>query len=244
MDISNYNQNYNKWFLTKVKQAIKDYRMINPEDHVVIGLSGGKDSLALAFILALLKKFSHLSFHLTAVNIHPGWDADNQPLAEFCQKLNLPFFEENTQIAEIVFDARKEKNPCALCSNLRRGALVKITQKLGANKLALGHHGDDAIETLLLNSTLGGKLKSFTPVIYYPDSQITVIRPLIYLREKTINSLSQKQDFPVQSSPCPLDKKTKRQDMKNLLLHMEKVVPKCGDNLINALKDQWQRESF
>jgi len=242
MDHLNYNPNYSKWFLTKVKQAIKEYRMIEKNDHVTIGLSGGKDSISLAFILSLLKKYSHMDFQLTAINIHPGWEVDNRPLAEFCQLLEIPFYEEKTQIFEIVFHTRKEKNPCALCSNLRRGTLVQTARKIGANKLALGHHGDDAIETFLLNSTMGGKLNSFTPVVFYPDTGISIIRPLIYLREKTIISLSRKENFPVQASPCPLDKKTKREDMKKLLCEMEKAVPNCGDSLLTALKDRWRQE--
>ncbi|MEL7568776.1 MAG: ATP-binding protein [Dehalobacterium sp.] len=135
MDKIIYNFNYNQWFLTKVKQAIKDFRMIESNDRVMIGLSGGKDSLFLAFVLALLQKYSHLKFQLLAINIHPGWNIDNESLYEFCHRLAIPFYEEKTQIAEIVFEARKEKNPCALCSKLRRGALVNAAQKQGFNKL-------------------------------------------------------------------------------------------------------------
>jgi len=233
------NPNDDKWFLTKVKNAIKDFHMIEPQDKVVVGLSGGKDSLCLTFILSLLQKYSHLKFELAALTIHPGWEVDNRPLFEFCRQLDIPLWEERTEIAQIVFQARKEKNPCALCSKLRRGALVKRAQRQGFHKLALGHHGDDAVETLLLNSTLGGRLSSFSPVIVYPDSGITVIRPLIYLREKTIVSLSKRENLPVQASPCSLDKKTKRQDMKVLLEEMEKAVPGCTAHLITALKSQW-----
>lgn len=233
------NKNYNKWFLTKVKQAIKDFHMIKKEDKVAVGLSGGKDSLSLLFILSLLQKYSHLEFQLAAITLNMGWDMDTIPLKAFCDHLEVPFYEEPTEIAQIVFDERKEKNPCALCGKLRRGALVNTAKKLGFNKVALGHHGDDAIETLLLNSTLGGNLSSFTPLINYLDSGITIIRPLIYLRERTIISLTQAEQFPVQPSPCPLDKHTKRQEMKDLVTEIENRISGSGNNLLVALRKQW-----
>lgn len=236
------NSNYNKWFLTKVKQAIADFGMIEQGDKVAVGLSGGKDSIFLLFVLSLLAQFSHLKFELGAIHIEPGWSSNEDFLRKFCRGLNIPYFEEKTEIAEIVFHRRNEKNPCSLCSSLRRGALVRSAKKLGFQKIALGHHGDDAVETLLLNSMLGGKLESFSPVIFYPDTGIAIIRPLIYLRERTVVSAVRRENLPFQSNPCPIDKKTKRQEMKEFLADMEKRIPRSGDSLITALKSQWLKQ--
>jgi len=238
-----FKANDNQWFLTKVKQAIADYRMIQDGDRVAVGLSGGKDSMLLLLLLDWLRRYSHLNFQLGALHIALDRGEDTQPLQAYCLAMEVPYYEERTDITEIIFSRRQEKNPCALCSKMRRGALVKAAEKLGYNKIALGHHGDDALETLLLNGLVGGRLKSFTPLIRYPDNGIAIIRPMIYLRERTVTAVARREKLPVQASLCPMDRNTKRQEMKNLLQEIEARVPRCGDSLLTGLKEQWLLEA-
>lgn len=231
-------RNYRKWFLSKVKKAVRDYDMIQSGDNIVVGISGGKDSLALLFILNALKRYSALSFDITAVTIDLGWNMDFTPIKNFCDEIKVPFKIIKTYIGKIVFDVRKENNPCSLCSKMRRGALDNAAKELGANKVALGHHGDDMIETLFLNLIFNGRFSTFEPKVFLSRKKLTLIRPLIYLEEKTVSTISNSKKLPVIKNLCPAANKTKRYDVKKLIEHANNIFPRARQNLITALKHQ------
>ena len=195
--------------LSKMRQAINDYNLIENGDKIAVGLSGGKDSVTLLNLLNAYKKFSPEKFELIAITLNPG-GVDNSPLYKLCKDLNVPFYEIQTDINKIVFDLRKEKNPCSLCANLRRGALNSTAQKLGCNKVALGHHKDDAIETLLLSMFYEGRINCFSPKTFMAKNNLSLIRPMVYINEGSIKNLVKKYNFPVIKNPCPADGKTKR----------------------------------
>jgi len=230
------NRNFGKWFLTRVKKAIIDYNMIENGDKIAVGVSGGKDSSTLLFILDLLRKYSPWKFDIVAVNVDLGWEMDLGPVADFCRERDIPFEIVKSDIARVVFDIRKEPNPCSLCSRMRRGALDSAAVELGCNKVALAHHADDMMETLLLNLIFTGRFETFLPKTYMSRKNVTVIRPLIYLSERTIKSIARSQNLPVIESPCPATGKTKREDMGKLLDHMEQIFPKARENILAAIK--------
>lgn len=230
------NRNFGKWFLTRVKKAIIDYNMIENGDKIAVGVSGGKDSSTLLFILDLLRKYSPWKFDIVAVNVDLGWEIDLGPVADFCRERDIPFEIVKSDIARVVFDIRKEPNPCSLCSRMRRGALDSAAVELGCNKVALAHHADDMMETLLLNLIFTGRFETFLPKTYMSRKNVTVIRPLIYLSERTIKSIARSQNLPVIESPCPATGKTKREDMGKLLDHMEQIFPKARENILAAIK--------
>lgn len=230
------NRNFGKWFLTRVKKAIIDYNMIENGDKIAVGVSGGKDSSTLLFILDLLRKYSPWKFDIVAVNVDLGWEMDLGPVADFCRERDIPFEIVKSDIARVVFDIRKEPSPCSLCSRMRRGALDSAAVELGCNKVALAHHADDMMETLLLNLIFTGRFETFLPKTYMSRKNVTVIRPLIYLSERTIKSIASSQNLPVIESPCPATGKTKREDMGKLLDHMEQIFPKARENILAAIK--------
>jgi len=230
------NRNFGKWFLTRVKKAIIDYNMIENGDKIAVGVSGGKDSSTLLFILDLLRKYSPWKFDIVAVNVDLGWEMDLGPVADFCRERDIPFEIVKSDIARVVFDIRKEPSPCSLCSRMRRGALDSAAVELGCNKVALAHHADDMMETLLLNLIFTGRFETFLPKTYMSRKNVTVIRPLIYLSERTIKSIARSQNLPVIESPCPATGKTKREDMGKLLDHMEQIFPKARENILAAIK--------
>lgn len=222
--------------LSPLRKAVDDYEMIKEGDKIAVGLSGGKDSLTLLCALAGLRRFYPQKFELVAVTVDMGLDydiAEINALKEFCKNLNVEYHIEKTQIAEVVFDIKKEKSPCSLCANMRRGALNSTAVKLGCNKVALGHHGDDLIETFMLSLTYEGRLSTFSPVTYLERANLTVIRPMIYLREYQVQSFS--KDLPVLHNPCPVNHKTQREYVKNLLNDIKKEIPFVQDNMLNAL---------
>lgn len=230
-------KSYSKWFLTKVKKAVRDFDMIQNKDRIGIGVSGGKDSIALLFILDLFRKYSHLEFSIHAVSLDLGWGVDYTPLIEFCKNRDIPLHIEKTDIGEIVFYHRKEKNPCSLCSKMRGGALNNVVKQLDCNVVALGHHADDAIETLLLNMIFTGKLGTFQPKIFLDRSGLTLIRPLVYLHEDVIISLVKSENLPIIDNPCPASGVTKREDIKNLIDMMEEIFPSARANLLSSLSN-------
>jgi tRNA(Ile)-lysidine synthase TilS/MesJ len=198
--------------------------MINEGDKIAVGISGGKDSLALLCALAAMRDFYPKKYSLVGLTVDMGFKEpmDLSPVEEFCQKLGVAYHIEKTAIASVIFENRKEKNPCSLCSKMRRGAINKAAVKLGCNKLALGHHCDDVIDTFMLNLFYGGKLGTFSPVTELEKSGITQIRPMIYVREKELTGFIKKAELPVVKSTCPADKNTRREDMKKLILQLEK----------------------
>ncbi|HHY03696.1 MAG TPA: tRNA 2-thiocytidine(32) synthetase TtcA [Thermoanaerobacterales bacterium] len=229
---------YGKWFLNKVKKAIIDYNMIQNGDSVAVGISGGKDSIALLFILDLIKKYSPFDFNIVAVYVDLGLKMDYTPVEYYCKSIDIPFAKVDTHIAPLVFNKRKEKNPCSLCANMRRGALNNEALRLGCNKIALGHHADDLIETLFLNIIFTSRFATFEPVSFLSKTNLTLIRPLIYIQEKTLESVVKAKKLPVVQNPCPASGATKRSDIKQLLNHMEKIHPRAKPNILAAMKKQ------
>lgn len=223
--------------MSQVRKCVRDYNMLEPGDRVVAGVSGGKDSLALLRLMAELRDHSPVPFSLHAVTLDMGYEEmDFSPVAELCARLKVPYTVKQTQIREIVFDIRKEENPCALCAKLRRGILNDAALELGANKVALGHHYDDAIETFLLSMIYEGRLSSFLPVTYMDRTGLTLIRPMLYLHEKTISNFVTRENLPVVHNPCPADKNTKREDVKALLYELEGRYPGLKDNIFGGLQ--------
>lgn len=220
--------------LSKMRQAINDYKLIETGDKIAVGLSGGKDSLTLLHLLNSYKKFSPEKFDLIAITLNPG-KVDNSPLHKLCKELYIEFHEIQTDIQEIVFDIKKEKNPCSLCAKLRRGILHDTAEKLGCNKVALGHHKDDAIETLMLTLSYEGRINCFSPKSFMEKNNITLIRPMVYIPEHMIKSTAKKYNFPIITNPCPADKKTKREDIKILIEELNVKIPGFKDNLFGAL---------
>lgn len=222
--------------------------MIAPGDSVAVGVSGGKDSLLLLRALSIYREFSLNPFALSAITVSPGLEPfDLSGVQAMCDSLNVPYHIIQTEIGKIVFEERKESNPCALCSKMRRGALANACNELGINKLALGHHRDDAIETLLMSLLFEGRFHTFHPVTHLDRTDITQIRPLIYSSEKQIIALTRKLNLPVVESPCPANHHTRREEMKRLMDELCKKYPNARAQILSALKNEaqyglWTRE--
>ena len=234
--------------LSTVRRAVDEYHMIEENDRICVGLSGGKDSLTLLTLLSSLRRFYPKKFELFAVHMDPAFydagfgtkeDAERgiSALHDFCAQLDVPFHTERTHIAEIVFSVRREENPCSLCSRMRRGALHGAAKLLSCNKLALGHHFDDAVETLIMNLFNEGRIGCFSPVTYLNRRDITVIRPLLYCSEKSIRYFVSRSDLPLIESPCPADKDSERKRVKELLRRLEKEeYPGLKHRLFGAMQ--------
>lgn len=234
--------------LSKARKAIQDFDMIQENDKIAVGLSGGKDSLTLLHILKNYQRFSPQKFELIAITLNPG-GVDNSPLYKLCEELNVEFHEVQTDIKEIVFDIRKEKNPCSLCANLRRGALNGTAKELGCTKVALGHHKDDAIETFLMSMIYEGRVSCFSPKSTMNKQNITIIRPMIYIEEYMTKKATKEYNYPVIKNPCPADGLTKRQDIKELVAKLNKEIPGSKKNIFGALNNSeklfiWDKEKI
>jgi len=230
-----------KQILGALRRADKEFRMIEPGDRIAVGVSGGKDSLLLLHAMALYRKFSPNPFELSALTISMGFEPfDLSGIRAMCDRLEVPYIVKETQIGRIVFEERKEKNPCALCSKMRRGALAQACTEHGFNKVALGHHRDDALETLLMSVLHEGRLHTFHPVTKLERTGITQIRPLVYVSEKQIIHMERKLSLPVVKSPCPADGETNREEMKLLLDALCRRYPNARDQMLSALINQDQ----
>jgi len=222
--------------LSRVRKAVTDYNMIQDGDKIAVGVSGGKDSIALLYCLNALSRFLPERFSVVAVTLslgNPGFDLDS--LVELYKRLGVEYHIEETNIAKIVFDIRNEKNPCSLCSNMKRGAFYNTAKKLGCNKSAFGHHKDDVIETLLLSLFYEGRINTFSPVTYLDRKDITLIRPLIYIEEKMIRSFVRQECITPIKSGCRVDCLTKRQYIKDRIGELMKENPKIKDNMFGAI---------
>ena len=233
--------------LSLTRQCVKDYQMITEGDRIAVGLSGGKDSLTLLSALCRLQSFYPLPFSLRAILVDIGAPGtDYSAIRSFCDSLGVPFTLIETEIQTIVFDVRREKNPCSLCSKMRHGALHDTAKALGCNKVALGHHRDDAIETFLLSLYFEGRIHSFSPVTYLPDKDLTLIRPFLYVPERSIWGYANRTHLPIAKSACPADGHTKRQEMKEHIKELEKRYPGIKKRLFTALSrsgmDGWDRK--
>lgn len=214
--------------LSYARRALDDYGMINDGDKVCVGVSAGKDSLSLLCAMAELQKFYPKKFDLIAVTIDMDFGAiggkpsDFSEIYELCERLGVKYHVEKSDIAKIVFDIRKESNPCSLCAKLRRGMLNDTAKRLGCNKVALGHHFDDAVETFMLNLFYEGRIGCFAPVTYLDRTDITVIRPFVYVPEKDVEYFARNSLLPVIESSCPANEHTEREEMKTLLRNLER----------------------
>lgn len=223
--------------LSYIRKAIDDYSMIEDGDKIAVGLSGGKDSITLLMGLKALQRFYDKKFDLIAISVNPGFDFFNSEfLQATCKRIGVQYVEEKTHIKEIVFDIRKEKNPCSLCANLRRGILNSVAIREGCNKIALGHNEDDVLETFFLNLLYGGSIGTFAPKSYMDRSGITLIRPLIYAPEKSIKTFVKKNNIELMPKCCPMDGVSKREDMKNLIHELQKDIPMVKTNIYGAIK--------
>lgn len=224
-----------------IRRADTDFDMIQPGDRVAVGVSGGKDSMLLLKALALYRRFSGKDFALEALMLTMGFEPfDVSPVQALCEEIDVPLTVRRTEIGQIVFHERKEKNPCALCAKMRRGALNNLARERGCGKLALGHHRDDVIETFLMSLFFEGRLHTFHPVTCLSKSGITVIRPMVYLPEKDIIHEARVQRLPIVKNPCPADGQTARQDMKDLLTELTKRYPFVRERLLSALRNKEQ----
>jgi tRNA(Ile)-lysidine synthase TilS/MesJ len=212
-----------KRVLSYTRRAVDDYEMIREGDKIAVGVSAGKDSLTLLCALAALKRFYPKKFELCAITVDMGFEgADFSSIAKLCEELDVPYHVVPTEIQKIIFEVRKEKNPCSLCAKMRRGALHTAAKELGCNTVALGHHFDDVVETFMLNLFFEGRLGCFQPVTYLSRMDIRLIRPMIYMPEKDVRYFSNGANLPVIKSPCPADGNTQREEMKQLLAKLDR----------------------
>ncbi|MGI5824026.1 MAG: 2-thiouracil desulfurase family protein [Bacillota bacterium] len=221
------------------RRAVIDYSMIADERSIMVGLSGGKDSLALLYLLSRFLPNSKYKYRLAAGHIGLGFETENDlnKLRQFCQNLGVEFFYEPTDISKVVFEIREETNPCSLCAKMRRGALNSLAKKHGFDKVALGHHLDDVVETLMLNMCFEGRVDSFKPVTYLSNQQVTVIRPMIYIQEQTVRTFAKQENLPIVPSCCPANGKTKREDMKDTISAISEFCPQARYRMLRALQN-------
>ena len=227
-----------------VRRCVEDYGMIAPGDRIGVGVSGGKDSLALLVFLAELKKYFPAPFYLEAITIDMGLGMDYTGIEALCKELDVPFTLVKTEIGPIIFDHRKEKNPCSMCAKMRRGALNQTLLDRNLNKLALGHHYDDAVETFLMSLLFEGRISCFQPVTDLDRTGIIQIRPMLYIHEKTVDSFAVRQKLPILENRCPVDKTTKRTEIKNLIFQLSATYPDLKERIFGAMQrfplPEWQ----
>lgn len=225
--------------LSTMRRAITDYDMIKDGDRIAVGVSGGKDSLLLLSALKAYNRFSPERFELAAITIDMGFknadEGEKTALKQYIADMGVPYYVIETDIAEIIFDLRKESNPCSLCSKMRRGALNNKAIELGFNKLALGHHADDVVQTMLLSLLYEGRFSTFQPVSYMDRSGITLIRPFIYTSEADIKGAVKKTDLPVLHNPCPANKHTQREYVNELVKRLNSEVPFARERMLGAI---------
>ena len=225
--------------MSRMRAAMEKYNMIEDGDKIAVGVSGGKDSLALLYALSEMRRFYPKKYELTAVTADMkffGEKTDFSEISALCERIGVPYTVKETEFYHIIFETRKEKNPCSLCARMRRGILHDVTRELGCNKLALGHHMDDAAETFMMNLLSGGRIESFRPVTYLSRKDITMIRPMIFATEKEVLSAARKMSLPTVESPCPMDKTSNRNEMKELLKSLEKDFPALKEKIIGGMQ--------
>lgn len=224
--------------LSTVRRAVDDYHMIENGDYIAVGISGEKDSLTLLLALHELQRFYPESFRLCAVTVDLGWDnLELGRISSLCRDKNIPYHIVKTDIAKIVFEERREDNPCSLCAKMRKGALNQALVQLGCNKVAYAHHRDDVVETLFMSLLYEGRLHTFSPVTHLDKTDITVIRPLLYMNEADVIGFVNKYAVPVVKSPCPADGHTKRQYIKELLQQLNRENPGVKARIFTAIKN-------
>ena len=220
-----------------MRRCIDDYHMIEAGDRIAVGVSGGKDSLTLLTVLAALRAYYPKPFELEALSIDMGLGGmDFAPVEALCRELDVPFTLRHTEIGKIIFDYRKEKNPCSMCAKMRRGALNDLISEHGFNKVALGHHFDDAVETMLMSLLYEGRIGCFEPVTYLSRTGVTQIRPMLYVGEQAIEHFAARMQLPVVHNTCPADKHTKRQEVKELIVTLQAQYPDLKTKIFGAMQ--------
>ena len=226
------------------RKAIDDYQMIEDGDKIAVGISGGKDSLTLLYALHGLQRFYPKKFDIYAITVDLGFQNLNlDEITKLCENLEIPYHIAKTDIGKIIFEDRKETNPCSLCAKMRKGALNTAIKELGCNKVAYAHHKDDVVETMMMSLIYEGRMHTFRPVTYLDRMDLTVIRPLIYMKEADVIGFVNKYEVPVVKSPCPADGHTKREYVKNLLRGINLETPSVKDRMFTAIQnsiDGWQ----
>ena len=219
-----------------VRRCVEDYSMISEGDKIAVGVSGGKDSLVLLQLLAGLREYSDKHFELEAITIDMGLGMDYSGIAAMCEGLKVSYHVVRTEIGPIIFDYRKEKNPCSMCAKMRRGALNQALLDHGMNKLALGHHYDDAVETFVMSLIYEGRISCFQPVTNLDRTGIIQIRPMLYIHEKTVDSFARRMELPVVENRCPADKHTKREEIKELVFELSARYPDLKERIFGAMQ--------
>ena len=225
--------------MSRMRAAMERYDMIQPGDRVAVGVSGGKDSLALLAGLVGLRRFYPVPYEPVAVTADPGFfnrQTDYSAVQALCDQWGIEYVIRRTELYKVVFETRKETNPCSLCARMRRGILHDMAKAAGCNKLALGHHEDDAAETFMMNLLSGGAIGSFRPVTYLSRKDITVIRPMVFASEKEVAAAARRENLPVVKSPCPMDRTSERQKVKDLLRELEKDYPNLRGKITGAMQ--------
>lgn len=233
--------------MSYVRRAVDDYQMIDDGDKIAIGISGGKDSLTLLYALHGLKRFYPKHFEIYAVTVDLGFNnLQLDKIRELCENLNVEYQIVKTDIAQVIFEERREDNPCSLCAKMRKGALNQAIKEAKCNKVAYAHHKDDVVETMLMSLIFEGRFHTFSPVTYLDRMQLTVIRPLMYMNEADVIGFVHKYDVPVVKSPCPADGHTKREYVKTLLRQLNLENPGVKERMFTAIRDGnmkgWNRE--
>ena len=236
-----------KRIVSRVRKAVEDYDMIKDGDEIGVGVSGGKDSLVLLGALSMLSRYYPKKFTVVGLTLDMGYKADWSGVQKYCDELGIEYVVKPTNIAEVIFDYRKEENPCSLCAKMRRGALNDLALEMGCQRVALGHHNDDVLETFLLSLLYEGRINCFSPVTYLDRTDLYSIRPLIYTREADIKSVAKRLELPITKSLCPADGNTKREEIKNILKDLDKAVNSgLKKRLFTAIGtsgiDGWEKE--
>ena len=226
--------------MSHMRAAMEKYNMVEDGDVIAVGVSGGKDSLALMYALSEMRRFYPKKYEVKAITADMcffGEKTDFSEITALCGKLGIEHIIRETELYHIIFETRKEKNPCSLCARMRRGILHDMTKEAGCNKLALGHHMDDAAETFMMNLLSGGRIESFRPVTYLSRKDLTMIRPMIFAAEKEVEKAANKTALPTVASPCPMDKTSNRNEMKELLKELNYKYPAVKEKIIGGLQN-------
>ena len=222
--------------MSLTRKAIDEYKMIQPGDKIAVGISGGKDSLTLLYALSGLRRFYPNPFSIEAVTVSLGYENFNlDPIRALCRELDVPYTVVDTEIARIIFEERREENPCSLCAKMRKGAFNEKAKELGCNKIAYAHHKDDLIETLLMSLILEGRIHTFSPVTYLDRMDLTLIRPLMFVDEADVKGFQNKYQLPVVKNPCPADGYTQREYAKNLVAQLNHEHPGAKERMFTAI---------
>lgn len=223
--------------MSRIRRAIDDYNMINDGEKIAVALSGGKDSALMLAAMASLARFHPKKFTVCAVYVDLGFgNIDIDEMRRFCESYGVELGIKHTEISKIIFEYRNESNPCALCAKMRRGVIHDLALEMGAKKIALGHHMDDAVETFLMNLTYESRIGCFQPVTYLSRKDVYVIRPLIYLNEREIKGAVNRLDIPVMKNPCPADGNTKREQTKELIKKLSEEYPNIKKSIFSAMQ--------